>query len=491
MHSPDFEAIWAELKLTLEWHHDFSLFFVFVADTKASLALKQRLDDYMRSHSKALRRINPHKVEELPKNVINRIFHENTNSSSAIWLDLTEQDNDGIWDEFRAKTLATLNKRRSQLEKTIKSPLFIELPFACAAHIVTWAPDLWSVRQQTIELPAQFLLNNTQPVFDDNVYEQSSILSCAQLEGALSQARDLVEQRKQGRSAKEKRQYSIALGRLGDLLCEVNQYAEAKTAYAQSLAIDQQLHTSLGDSPQVLRDLSVSFNKLGDIEQQLGDLHAAKAAYTQSLAIRQQLHSSLGDSPPVLRDLSVSFNKLGEIEQQLGDLHAAKAAYYTQSLAIRQQLHTSLGDSPPVLRDLSVSFSNLGEIEEQLGDLHAAKAAYTQSLAIDQQLHTSLGDLPHVLRDLSVSFNKLGDIEQQLGDLHAAKAAYAQSLAIFQQLHSTLGDSPPVLRDLIISLRDVANIERLLGRDTAATQTETELSLIQCLLAKVSDSTEA
>ncbi|PNV69984.1 tetratricopeptide repeat protein, partial [Vibrio cholerae] len=111
--------------------------------------------------------------------------------------------------------------------------------------------------------------------------------------------------------------------------------------------------------------------------------------------------------------------------------------------------------------------------------------------AIDQQLHTSLGDLPHVLRDLSVSFNKLGDIEQQLGDLHAAKAAYAQSLAIFQQLHSTLGDSPPVLRDLIISLRDVANIERLLGRDTAATQTETELSLIQCLLAKVSDSTEA
>ncbi|NAO20178.1 tetratricopeptide repeat protein [Vibrio cholerae] len=442
MHSPDFEAIWAELKLTLEWHHDFSLFFVFVADTKASLALKQRLDDYMRSHSKALRRINPHKVEDLPKNVINRIFHENTNSSSAIWLDLTEQDNDGIWDEFRAKTLATLNKRRSQLEKTIKSPLFIELPFACAAHLVTWAPDLWSVRQQTIELPAQFLLNNTQSVFDDNAYEQDSILSCAQLEDALSQARDLVEQRKQGRSAQEKRQYSIALGRLGDLLCEVNQYAEAKTAYAQSLAIFQQLLTSLGDSPQVLRDLSVSFNKLGYIEQRLGDLHAAKASYSQSLAIRQQLH-------------------------------------------------TSFGDSPPVLRGLSVSLSNLGEIEQQLGDLHAAKAAYTQSLAIDQQLHTSLGDSPHVLRDLSVSFNKLGDIEQQLGDLHAAKAAYAQSLAIFQQLHSTLGDSPPVLRDLIISLRDVANIERLLGRDTAATQTETELSLIQCLLAKVSDSTEA
>ncbi|EMP92862.1 tetratricopeptide repeat family protein, partial [Vibrio cholerae O1 str. 116063] len=87
----------------------------------------------------------------------------------------------------------------------------------------------------------------------------------------------------------------------------------------------QQLHTSLGDSPQVLRDLSVSFSKLGDIEQQLGDLHAAKAAYAQSLAICQQLHTSLGDSPPVLRDLSVSFSKLGEIEQQLGDLHAAKA----------------------------------------------------------------------------------------------------------------------------------------------------------------------
>ncbi|WP_262373203.1 hypothetical protein, partial [Vibrio cholerae] len=49
--------------------------------------------------------------------------------------------------------------------------------------------------------------------------------------------------------------------------------------------IDQQLHTSLGDSPPMLRDLSVSFIKLGEIEEQLGDLHAAKAAYAQSLAI--------------------------------------------------------------------------------------------------------------------------------------------------------------------------------------------------------------
>ncbi|WP_188085237.1 tetratricopeptide repeat protein, partial [Pseudoalteromonas fuliginea] len=408
MHNHDFEAIWSELKLTLEWHEDFSLFFVFVENTQASFALKQRLDDFMRSHSKPLRRIKPITQTDLPNKVIDEIFDANA-GHSPVWLALTQVDQEGIWDTLRAKTLATLNKRRSQLEDIVKSPIFIELPYTCAASVVTWAPDIWSVRQQIIELPSNIKLNTKLPQTEAETSNEP-LLSSLQLDEAIYQTRAKIEQLQSTVTNQGKRHLSIALDRLGDLLSNIGQLPEAKAAYAQSLAICQQLQISLGDSPQVLRDLSVSFNKVGNIELQLGDLPAAKAACMQSLAIRQQLQTSLGDSPQVLRDLSVSFDKVGNIEQQLGDLPAAKAAY-AQSLAICQQLQTSLGDSPQVLRDLSVSFNKVGNIELQLGDLPAAKAAYAQSLAIRQQLQTSLGDSPQVLRDLSVSFDKVGNIE--------------------------------------------------------------------------------
>ena len=383
MNNHDFEAIWSELKLTLEWHEDFSLFFVFVENTQASFALKQRLDDFMRSHSKPLRRIKPITQTDLPNKVIDEIFDANA-SYSPVWVALTQVDQEGVWDTLRAKTLATLNKRRSQLENIVKSPIFIELPYTCAANVVTWAPDIWSVRQQIIELPSNIQLNTELP---DSETSNELLLSSLQLDEAIYQTRAKIEQLQGAVTNQGKRHLSIALDRLGDLLSNIGQLPEAKAAYAQSLAICQQLQTSLGDSPQVLRDLSVSLDHVGNIEQLLGDLPAAKAAYAQSLAIRQQLQTSLGDSPQVLRDLSVSFDNVGNIEQLLGDLPAAKAAY-AQSLQLDRQLQTNFGDTLTVLKDLTISLKRVAEIEKKLGNLTSAKHLQAQSHEIEAKLET-------------------------------------------------------------------------------------------------------
>ena len=40
----------------------------------------------------------------------------------------------------------------------------------------------------------------------------------------------------------------------------------------KSIAIDKQLHISLGDLPLVLPDPSISVENIGEIEQQLGEL---------------------------------------------------------------------------------------------------------------------------------------------------------------------------------------------------------------------------
>ena len=57
--SPEFEKIWAEIKLILDWHQGFSLFFVLNQNSLASMALRQRVQDYLRAITGQINWINP------------------------------------------------------------------------------------------------------------------------------------------------------------------------------------------------------------------------------------------------------------------------------------------------------------------------------------------------------------------------------------------------------------------------------------------------
>ncbi|WP_337881657.1 hypothetical protein, partial [Rheinheimera sp.] len=262
MQPTGFESIWAELKLSLEWHQEFSLFFVLVQNTKAAHELRQRVSDYMRSHSKPLRFIKANTPADLPHKVIQTVFNRPEVLHQPIWLELTTLDDTGLWDQLRGQTLATLNKRRSQLENTIQSPVFIELPYKNAADIVSWAPDLWSIRQQIIEVINWSEQTRVEENQDFPLHSNTEALPSTQLAEALGQARSKIQKLHSADTAQKKRNLSIALDELGALLEQTQQLPEAKAAFTQSLEICQQLQQSLGDSPQVLRDLSVSFDKV-------------------------------------------------------------------------------------------------------------------------------------------------------------------------------------------------------------------------------------
>ena len=289
--SPEFEEIWAEVKLTLDWHSDFSLFFVLSQNNLSSAALRQRLQDYLRAITGPLKWINPASPADINRHLADRFF---ARLGRPAWLELGRQDSREKWDQARQRALSLLNRRRSKLEAEMRGPLFIQLPEYFAAQIVTWAPDLWSIRQQVIELPAprqiKTMDNQRNPAdhHDRHPHDLEKIhalrLKVAQLKTHQAENRD---------TPYKSRASAIALSELSEALIEVQDLREAGQHINESLALFRKCHAALGGSPPVLRDLSVSLEKLGDVERQSGRLDAARIAYAEALELARQFNQLL------------------------------------------------------------------------------------------------------------------------------------------------------------------------------------------------------
>lgn len=180
----------------------------------------------------------------------------------------------------------------------MRGPLFIQLPEDFAAHIVTWAPDLWSIRQQVIELPAVRQITtiyNQHNLADERDHHAHDPEKIHALRLKVEQLQ--THQQAGNNQPYKSRALAIALSELGQALIQVQKLTEARQRINESLGLRRKLHAALGDSPEVLRDLSVSLDKLGDVERQGGRLEAARAAYAEALELAQRFNQWLDDSP--------------------------------------------------------------------------------------------------------------------------------------------------------------------------------------------------
>ena len=373
--SPKFEKVWAEIKLILDWHKRFSLFFVLSQDILSEI-LRERLQDYLKSIAKDINFIDPKKPEDISRDLTDKLF---AHSNRPVWLELRDKEGnrESKWDQARQHALGLLNRWRSKLEEEIDSPLFIHLPEHFAAQIVTWAPDLWSIRQQIIELPAmkpRIIMKNQLNLDDsrdkqarsqEKISSRRSMDSQLNLDNALDNQllsqeeishsqlkaeKQKVRQTEKNNTPYKLREWAVELHKQGENLIKNQELTQARECIEESLNLFRDLRTDLEDSPQILRDLSVSLNKLGEVEPLSGRLDAARAAYAESPALRRDLRTDLEDSPQILRDLSVSLNKLGEVELLSGRLDAARAAYAESLTLCRGPACRPEGQSPDTAR---------------------------------------------------------------------------------------------------------------------------------------------
>ena len=541
---PSAEAVWLQFKHHLDWSQGFTLGFLFSSSSTIVQEFRRRLQRIYRTRVAKLQVVEP----EGPKAALEAVMAVIRNAGSLeaqmaapLWVELQAHRRDQAWETGRALLLARLNEHRELMRQRLSRPIILVLPSEYQMRVRELAPDLWSIRDFSLEadkavrleLPhkAPYALLPTEQesksvhdtnrqIPDSGDATQADILAkeWRRLQGKNARGPDVLNagwravevllQQKRWAEADtiadevlvlareqqdgESAQHSLAVSLIwkGNAAMSLGQLGTAEAAYGESLELRQALRERLGDGPEVLRDLSVSLDNVGDVARAQGRLEAAEAAYGESLELRQALRERLGDGPEVLRDLSVSLDNVGDVARAQGRLEAAEAAY-GESLELRQALRERLGDGPEVLRDLSVSLDNVGDVARAQGRLEAAEAAYGESLELRQALRERLGDGPEVLRDLSVSLNKVGDVARAQGRLEAAEAAYGESLELRQALRERLGDGPEVLRDLSVSLDNVGDVARAQGRLEAAEAAYGEsLELMQALRERLGDGPE-
>ena len=452
--SAEFEKIWREIKQLLEWNQGFGFYLVFGEEQRPLDELRQRVQDATRLQSKTLQLIRPLEPTTAEEEVLTAILSPAplfTDYASPIWLDLTMGPEDKPWQTVRQRVLAALNRQRSRLEIECQRPLFVSLPVTMAAEVVTWAPDLWSIRQYIALLPNTALPSTNTGSDKADKPEEAGILS-----PELQQLTPARLRRKM-----------IELGNNGENELDSGHIDIALIHFRQAWQIATYLYQLIGATPQTLRDLSISLDKVADCQKELGQLPLALSHYQQSLELCQQLRQQLGDTPQALRDLSVSLNNVAYCQQKLGQLPLA-LNHYKQSLDLCRQLRQQLGDTPQALHDLSISLEMVASCQAELGQPQLALSLYQQSLELRLQLRQQLGDTPQTLRDLSISLEMVASCQAELGQPQLALSLYQQSLELRLQLRHLLGDTPQVLRDLAASFERVAGCQQAIGNYPAA-----------------------
>jgi tetratricopeptide (TPR) repeat protein len=232
----------------------------------------------------------------------------------------------------------------------------------------------------------------------------------------------------------------------------------------------------------------VSLGMLGGVAETQGDWAQAESAYRESLALRRQLVERLGGTPSRcatcrLRSTTSAVWRSGRATGRRPRAPTAKAWRSGASSsngwvarrsrcatcrfarqcrrcggaagrldAGRERLPRKPGAQAPArrtagwhaesLRDLSVSLNKVGGVAERQGDWTQAESAYRESLALRRQLVERLGGTPESLRDLSVSLDNLGGVAERQGDWRRPRAPTAKAWRSGRQLVERLGGTP-------------------------------------------------
>lgn len=147
-----------ELELLVDWHQGFMLIFVFSSTAIIGNTVKELVGDLLKNYEHPPLEVMSDGAPNHLVAVVEKLFDKHKHGQ-PVWLDLCLRDDTHLtpavhegdqWDQQLIQIMSSLNKGRTPLEQSLGAPLFIHLPDSFASEVVTYAPDLWAIRQLLI-----------------------------------------------------------------------------------------------------------------------------------------------------------------------------------------------------------------------------------------------------------------------------------------------------------------------------------------------------
>jgi tetratricopeptide (TPR) repeat protein len=295
-------------------------------------------------------------------------------------------------------------------------------------------------------LTERALQQNSEVGSNDWFLAQSSAGERLWQAGQTQQAEAIFQQILNALGETASYQRCLTLGRLGRCLKSQGRSPEAATYYHQAIAVAELLESD----DDVKRQIGLLQTDLGDVLTAMGNYGAARTAYEQSLAIDQELGDERGQAVTLgqLGTLAYlegnlaeaaqrhqaalsRFQQLGEPEMeavawhQLGRVYQAAEQWAEADQSYRESAR--INESQGNLTVAASTWGQLALLNETTGDLDSAEAWYRKAL----QGFEDAGDRV----SQSATLSNLAALLQQFGDrLPEARQAAEDSLAIKQTL---------------------------------------------------------
>src|SRR5262245_37080734 len=158
------EETWSRLRHHVEWAEGFALIVLFSSNPALQSVLRERLASIYRTRVSHLQHVTPQSPEILVAEVMSLIrtpseLHEC--SAAPLWLDISA-DRDEAWEYSRDNLLARFNEHRELLRQRLRRPVILVLPSGYRQRLRDLAPDLWSIRNVSLDLDERMLLRRDE-----------------------------------------------------------------------------------------------------------------------------------------------------------------------------------------------------------------------------------------------------------------------------------------------------------------------------------------
>jgi serine/threonine protein kinase/tetratricopeptide (TPR) repeat protein len=228
--------------------------------------------------------------------------------------------------------------------------------------------------------------------------------------------------------------------RLGRLLSDTGQSADALAAFRQARADQEALAAAHGASAEAGRDLADTVIEIGRLLVQTGKPSEGEAEYRRALEIRQKLAA---ENPAVIEfrsNLASIHHYLAMVLADTGKVPEAEAEY-RQAIAISRKV---TADNPAVTefrRLLANSYNNLGNVLRAAGKPSQAEPELRQALEIGQKLAADQPAVTEFRSNLAGAHHNLAMVLNATGKALEAEAEYRQAIAISRKVTA---DNPAV-----------------------------------------------